>query len=100
MKIVEVGPRDGLQNEKTLVPIDVKVKLIERLAEAGLADRARAKCIDVLEAGDDELRALGRFDRVLMYAVLHYARSDREAVRFLQVAVDLLAPRGRLQEWI
>jgi hydroxymethylglutaryl-CoA lyase len=36
VKIVEVGPRDGLQNEKTLVPIDVKVKLIERLAEAGL----------------------------------------------------------------
>lgn len=36
VKIVEVGPRDGLQNEKTLVPVEVKVKIIEQLAEAGL----------------------------------------------------------------
>ena len=36
IKIVEVGPRDGLQNEKQLVPTDVKVQLIEALAEAGL----------------------------------------------------------------
>jgi hydroxymethylglutaryl-CoA lyase len=34
--IVDVGPRDGLQNEKGSVPADVKVGLIERLAEAGL----------------------------------------------------------------
>jgi isopropylmalate/homocitrate/citramalate synthase len=36
VRIVEVGPRDGLQNEKQLVPSEVKVELIERLAEAGL----------------------------------------------------------------
>ena len=36
VKIVEVGPRDGLQNEKQLVPAAVKVALIERLADAGL----------------------------------------------------------------
>ncbi|MBV8552521.1 MAG: hydroxymethylglutaryl-CoA lyase [Acidobacteriaceae bacterium] len=36
VRIVEVGPRDGLQNEKTLVPVDVKVTLIQALAEAGL----------------------------------------------------------------
>ncbi len=40
-------------------------------------------------------RALGRFDRVLMYAVLHYARTEQEAVLFLQRAIDLLAPGGR-----
>src|SRR5687767_1388829 len=34
--IVEVGPRDGLQNEATTVPSDVKVQLVERLADAGL----------------------------------------------------------------
>ncbi|ATE61338.1 hydroxymethylglutaryl-CoA lyase [Thauera sinica] len=37
VRIVEVGPRDGLQNEKQVVPTDIKVELIERLAEAGLA---------------------------------------------------------------
>ncbi|KAJ2842056.1 hypothetical protein GGI22_007680, partial [Coemansia erecta] len=36
VKIVEVGPRDGLQNEKTLIPTETKVSLINRLADAGL----------------------------------------------------------------
>jgi isopropylmalate/homocitrate/citramalate synthase len=35
-RIVDVGPRDGLQNEATGVPTAVKIELIERLAEAGL----------------------------------------------------------------
>ena len=34
--IVEVGPRDGLQNEKAIVPTETKIALIDRLAEAGL----------------------------------------------------------------
>lgn len=34
--IVEVGPRDGLQNESALVPADAKVAFIEALADAGL----------------------------------------------------------------
>ena len=36
VKIVEVGPRDGLQNESQLVPAVVKIELIERLGQAGL----------------------------------------------------------------
>jgi hydroxymethylglutaryl-CoA lyase len=36
VRLVEVGPRDGLQNEPAMVPADVKVALIERLADAGL----------------------------------------------------------------
>jgi len=36
VRIVEVGPRDGLQNEPQSVPTAVKVELIERLADAGL----------------------------------------------------------------
>ncbi len=36
VKMVEVGPRDGLQNEKQSVTTDVKVALIEHLADAGL----------------------------------------------------------------
>ncbi|GCC27740.1 hydroxymethylglutaryl-CoA lyase, mitochondrial isoform X1 [Chiloscyllium punctatum] len=37
VKIVEVGPRDGLQNEKVIVPADVKIHLINLLSEAGLS---------------------------------------------------------------
>ncbi|MFD0444433.1 hydroxymethylglutaryl-CoA lyase [Streptomyces indonesiensis] len=36
VRIHEVGPRDGLQNEKALVPAPVKAEFIHRLAEAGL----------------------------------------------------------------
>ncbi|MBI1395394.1 MAG: hydroxymethylglutaryl-CoA lyase [Betaproteobacteria bacterium] len=36
VRLVEVGPRDGLQNEPVMVPASVKVELIERLADAGL----------------------------------------------------------------
>jgi len=36
VKIVEVGPRDGLQNEKTMVPAAVKIKFINRLSQSGL----------------------------------------------------------------
>lgn len=42
VRVVEVGPRDGLQNEAAPVPLGVKVELIDRLSETGLS---------VIEAG-------------------------------------------------
>lgn len=36
VKIVEVGPRDGLQNETTLIPTDVKINFVDQLSETGL----------------------------------------------------------------
>jgi hydroxymethylglutaryl-CoA lyase len=36
VKIVEVGPRDGLQNETNTVPAEIKIQLVEMLADAGL----------------------------------------------------------------
>ena len=36
VRLVEVGPRDGLQNEAQIVPAAIKIELIERLVEAGL----------------------------------------------------------------
>jgi hydroxymethylglutaryl-CoA lyase len=38
VKIFEVGPRDGLQNEKRTIPLATKIQLIERLAKTGLKD--------------------------------------------------------------
>ena len=52
VRMVEVGPRDGLQNEQAMVPTAVKVGLIDRLTDAGLAsDRG------------DELRLAGSGSR-------------------------------------
>lgn len=36
VKIVEVGPRDGLQNEKTILPVETKFEYIKKLTETGL----------------------------------------------------------------
>ena len=38
VKIVDVGPRDGLQNEKAMVPAAVKIELVHRLQAAGLRE--------------------------------------------------------------
>jgi hydroxymethylglutaryl-CoA lyase len=37
VKIVEVGPRDGLQNEAVMIPTAVKIELINRLSDTGLS---------------------------------------------------------------
>lgn len=36
VRIVEMGPRDGLQNEKTIIPAATKIELINRLSATGL----------------------------------------------------------------
>ena len=36
VKLVDVGPRDGLQNEPGVVPTEVKIQLIDLLSDAGL----------------------------------------------------------------
>jgi hydroxymethylglutaryl-CoA lyase len=37
VKIVEVGPRDGLQNEKQVIPAETKIEFINRLSDTGLS---------------------------------------------------------------
>lgn len=37
VRLVEVGPRDGLQNEKKAIPLETKIELIERLARTGVS---------------------------------------------------------------
>jgi hydroxymethylglutaryl-CoA lyase len=36
VNIVEVGPRDGLQNEPGVIPLSVKIELLNRLGRSGL----------------------------------------------------------------
>ena len=38
VKLVDVGPRDGLQNEKSPVPASIKIELVHRLQDAGLKE--------------------------------------------------------------
>ncbi|KAL0803386.1 hypothetical protein ABMA28_017398 [Loxostege sticticalis] len=65
VRIYEVGPRDGLQNESKLVPTDVKVELIHKLAEAGLKDIESAsfvspKWVKQMADGKDVMNTIKR----------------------------------------
>ena len=72
--IWEVGPRDGLQNEAALVPIEVKVEFIERLVDAGhtvveATSLVHPKWVPQLADAEQVLRRLSRRDGV-RYPVL------------------------------
>ena len=65
VRIVEMGPRDGLQNEKQLVPLTTKLALIDRLAAAGLREIEATSFVSpkwVPQMGDHDalMRALQR----------------------------------------
>jgi isopropylmalate/homocitrate/citramalate synthase len=72
--IIEVGPRDGLQNEDNVVPTAAKVAFIERLAGAGLpvveaTSFVRPSAIPQLADADEVFRAIHRREGV-RYPVL------------------------------
>lgn len=45
IRIYEVGPRDGLQNESKFVPTEIKIELINKLAAAGIKDIESARYV-------------------------------------------------------
>ncbi|XP_027794074.1 3-hydroxymethyl-3-methylglutaryl-CoA lyase, cytoplasmic isoform X2 [Marmota monax] len=64
VKIVEVGPRDGLQNEKVIVPTDIKVEFINRLSQTGLSvievtSFVSSKWVPQVAAGATEISVFG-----------------------------------------
>jgi hydroxymethylglutaryl-CoA lyase len=74
VQIVEVSPRDGLQNEKELVPVEVKLELIQRLVTAGVrvievASFVSRKWVPQLADGAEVLAGLPKNDQV-RYPVL------------------------------
>ena len=65
MRIVEVGPRDGLQNEPARIPTDVKVEFINRLGEAGFGwiettSFVHPKAVPQLADADEVFRAVDK----------------------------------------
>ena len=74
VRIVEVGPRDGLQNEMRLVSTHVKIDLIERLADAGLrsietTSFVSAKWVPQMADNAEVLRGLRRSPGVVYSAL-------------------------------
>ena len=75
VKIVEVGPRDGLQNEPSFVPTATKVELIRRLANAGVTHIEAAafvspKWVPQMADGSHVLREIERRHGVVFSALV------------------------------
>lgn len=93
VKIVEVGPRDGLQNEPYTIPTEVKIELIERLANTGLSvveatSFVSAPAIPQLADAEAVFQGIKRVDRV-SYPVL--VPNEKGYERALAVGAEEIA---------
>ena len=93
VRIYEVGPRDGLQNESTAVPLDVKRRFIELLVDAGLREIEATsfvspKAIPQLTDADERIRELPSAPGV-RYPVL--VPNERGMARAEAAGVDAIA---------
>lgn len=91
--IWEVGPRDGLQNEKTIVPVEVKLEFLDRLAGAGLTTLeatsfVHPKWVPQLADAEQLLAGLDRRDGV-RYPVL--VPNEKGLDRALAAGVEHIA---------
>jgi hydroxymethylglutaryl-CoA lyase len=96
--IYEVGPRDGLQNESAVIPVDVKAELIERLQAAGLPVVEATSMVHprwVPQLADAE-ELLGRLDHVERMPVL--VPNERGLERALAAGVRHIAVFGSATE--
>jgi hydroxymethylglutaryl-CoA lyase len=103
--IVEVGPRDGLQNEKEVVPTEVKIELIGKLAAAGLrrieaTSFVNPKWIPQLADAADVLRGLPDLPGVTYSALVPNLRGLERAreTGIKEVAVFMSASESHNQK--
>ena len=93
IRIYEVGPRDGLQNEARPIPLETKLRYLELLADAGLREIEATSfvapsAIPQLADADELMRALPRRDGV-RYPVL--VPNERGLARAEAAGVDAIA---------
>jgi len=85
VKVVEVGPRDGLQNEKDWVPTATKVELIDRLTAAGFANIEAAsfvspKWVPQMADGSEVMARIKRGPNTIYSALTPNLRGFENAV--------------------
>ncbi|WP_156753993.1 hydroxymethylglutaryl-CoA lyase [Actinokineospora pegani] len=98
--IWEVGARDGLQNERAVVPVEVKLEFLDRLADAGLqtleaTSFVRPEWVPQLADAEELLAGLARRDGV-RYPVL--VPNERGLDRALAAGVEHIAVFGSATE--
>jgi hydroxymethylglutaryl-CoA lyase len=85
VKVVEVGPRDGLQNEKDFVPTATKIELINQLTAAGFANIEAAsfvspKWVPQMADGSEVMAGIARSPQAIYSALTPNLRGFEAAV--------------------
>ncbi|XP_047533287.1 hydroxymethylglutaryl-CoA lyase, mitochondrial [Vanessa atalanta] len=98
VRIYEVGPRDGLQNESKFVPIDIKIELIHKLAAAGInniesASFVSPKWVKQMSDGSEVMNNLKRSPGV-NYPVLIPNLKGYEAAKKCNIEEIAIFPAG------
>lgn len=98
--VCEVGPRDGLQNEKTLLSVDQKVELIERSVEAGariveIGSFVHPKAVPAMADTDEVVKRLQRVGGVEYRALVLNLRGMERAEASGLKKVKLTASASR-----
>lgn len=93
MRIVEVGPRDGLQNEPASVPTDVKVAFVDALSQTGVAEIevssfVSPKWVPQLADAEEVFRRITRKEGVIYSALVP---NERGLERAWAAGVDKIA---------
>src|SRR3954463_1197091 len=97
--IYEVGPRDGLQNEKSIVPVDVKEQFVRRLLAAGLpvveaTSFVHPKWVPQLADAEELMTRLGYDGKALPVLV----PNERGLDRALELGLEHIAIFGSATE--
>lgn len=96
VRIVEVGPRDGLQNEKTIVSLEDKVTFIRMLADAGLSEIeatsfVRAEKIPQMSDGVELYGALVKEEALKKAKLISLVPNDKGLDNALRAGVKEIA---------
>ena len=95
VRMVEVGPRDGLQNEKKVLDVDTRVELITRAVDAGLkrietVSFVNPKRVPQMAGAEEVMAALPRRDDVNYIGLVLNERGLDRADQFVKLELDYL----------
>ena len=87
VRIVEVGLRDGLQNEKEIVPTNVKIELLKRLTNSGL------KSIEVGSYVSPKwVPQMSDTDKICNYIKQQQIKNDYNRLKYKNISYSVLTP--------
>jgi len=93
--IVEVGPRDGFQNEKQFIPTDRKIEIINALGRTGLrviqaTSFVHPKAVPNLADAEEVMRRIDRAPGVLYTVLAPNAKGVQRAMAFQPAKINLM----------